>query len=128
MNRTVWLVSHWQIQPCFFVYDALIVAECVKSVFTMISPHTAFSESAKSHFTGGKMDNGIVDASTAESTAGAVTFWATVWSEVNRVQSQRMRHGLDLADSFVQCLVRSEPEEPARRSPVLHDWHPAKVT
>ena len=69
IKALIWLVSHGQIQPCFFVYDALVMGEGAKAFFAVIGAHTALAKSAEAHFTGGKMNHRIVDAATAETAA-----------------------------------------------------------
>ena len=54
----------------FFVYDTLIVREGHKTILSMIGTHAAFSKSSEAHFTCGEMNDGIVDASSAEAAAG----------------------------------------------------------
>lgn len=66
MDGLIWLVSHGKIQPGTLVYNTLIMRKGVKTGFSMVRPHTAFSTSAKPHFTGGKVDDGIIDTSAAE--------------------------------------------------------------
>ena len=46
----------------------------MKTVFAMVGTHTAFAKAAKSHLTGCQMDDGIIDASASESTAGSNFF------------------------------------------------------
>ena len=73
-QSSIWLVSHWQIQPCFFVYNTLIVGEGMKTVFAMVGTHSAFTKAAKSHLTGCQVDDGVIDTSASESTAGSNFF------------------------------------------------------
>ena len=50
------------------------MGEGIVAVLTMISSHTAFAYTAKAHFTGSKMYNGIVDtAATIGTTPGHLT-------------------------------------------------------
>ena len=42
----------------------------IKSGFAMIRAHATFAEAAKAHFCCGKMDNGIVDTATTETSMG----------------------------------------------------------
>ena len=74
INSLIWLVSHWQIQPCFFVHDTLIVGEGMKTVLAMVGTHSAFTKAAKSHLTGSQVDDGVIDTSASESTAGSNFF------------------------------------------------------
>ena len=66
INSLIWLVSHWQIQPCFFVHDTLIMGESPEAFMAMITTHTTFTKSPKRHFTGREMDNSVVDTATTE--------------------------------------------------------------
>ena len=70
MKRSIWLVSHRQINTGFFINDAFIMGKGIKSGFAMIRAHATFSEAAKAHFCCGKMDNGIVDTATTETSMG----------------------------------------------------------
>ena len=39
----IWLIPHRQIQPGFFVHNALVVGEGIKTVFPVVSAHTALA-------------------------------------------------------------------------------------
>lgn len=65
---SVWLIPHRQINPGFFVHNALIMRESFKTLLSMIASHAAFTKSAKWHFTGGQVDDHIVDTSASEAT------------------------------------------------------------
>ena len=69
IKALIWLVSHGQIQPCFFVYDALVMGEGAKAFFAVIGAHTALTKTSESHLTGREMNHRIVDAAAAESAA-----------------------------------------------------------
>ena len=69
IKALIWLVSHGQIQPYFFVYDALVMGEGAKAFLAVIGTHTALTKTSESHFTGREMNNRIVDAAAAESAA-----------------------------------------------------------
>ena len=105
IDLPVGLIPHGQIQPGLFIYDAFFVRKCIKSFFPMIGTHPAFAETAESHFTGGKVNNRIVDASAAESAAGG-DFAGSACVGGKDVKRQRMR----------QRIRKSEPAEWARRS------------
>ena len=70
----IWLVSHWQIQPCFFIYNAFEMGEGTKAFFAVITTHTAFPKASERHFAGCQMDDGIVNASAAKAAAGSDLF------------------------------------------------------
>ena len=63
------LIPHGEVQPDFFVYNAFAVGEGVEACFPVIRTHAAFAKAAKAHFTGGQMDDGIVDTAAAEAAA-----------------------------------------------------------
>ena len=73
MQFLVGLIANWKIQPCFLIYNAFIMCEGIKASFSVISSHTAGSETSESHFTGSKMDNGVVDTSSSEAAARKIT-------------------------------------------------------
>ena len=58
----VGLVTHGQIQPGFFIHDTLVMGKCIKTGFSVVASHTAFSHTAEAHFGSGKVNNGIIDA------------------------------------------------------------------
>ena len=60
-----WLITHRQIHPGLFINDGLVVGESIKAGLAMICAHTTFADASEAHFTCGKMDNHIIDASTA---------------------------------------------------------------
>lgn len=70
INSSVRLITHRQINPCFFIYNALIMREGLESFLSVIASHTAFPEAAERHFAGGKVDDHIVDTAAAEATFG----------------------------------------------------------
>ena len=65
----IWLIPHRKIDPRLLIYDTLIVGECIKTDLPMVSAHATFTEAAEAHFCGGKVDDGVVDASSAETAA-----------------------------------------------------------
>src|SRR5699024_4994691 len=86
-----------------FVYDALIVCECIESCLAVVSAHTAFSEAAEAHLRGGKVDDGVVDAAAAEAAASG-HFPCSLLVRGEDIQRQRMGHGIDPPDDFVQAV------------------------
>src|SRR5699024_1437118 len=65
--------------------------------------HAAGAESAKSHLTGGQMDDGIVDAASAEpAVSHDLSGIGPVSGEV--IQGQRMWETVDLSDCFFQRM------------------------
>ncbi len=99
MDLPVGLIAHGQVQPGFFVYNALIMGEGVKAGLSVISSHTAFAKSSEAHFCGGQVDDGVVDTSSAESAAGG-DFFCRCFVRGKEIKSQRMRHGVDSGDYF----------------------------
>ena len=71
MNGTIWLVSHWQIQPCFFIDNTFVVAEGIESIFSMIRTHSAFAKTSKAHFAGSQMNDSVIDAAAAKVASGS---------------------------------------------------------
>ena len=69
MYFPVGLIPHRQVDPCLFIYNTLIVGESIKTYLAVISPHTTFAESSKSHFSSSQMNDCIVDTASSESTA-----------------------------------------------------------
>jgi hypothetical protein len=100
INSSVRLITHRQINPCFFIYNALIMREGLESFLSVIASHTAFPEAAKRHFAGGKVDDHIVDTAAAEATFGGDLLTDGFVLGEN-VKSQRMSHGVYFADHFV---------------------------
>ena len=86
INSLIWLVSHWQIQPCFFVHDTLIMGESPEAFTAMITTHTTFTKSPKRHFTGREMDNSVVDTATTEL---ALRQWLYLLSSLSRRKALR---------------------------------------
>ena len=104
MEFFIGLVAHGEVDPCLLIYNALIVGESVKAFFPVAGAHPAFSEASESHLAGGKVDDGVIDASAPESTAGS-DFFGGLLLFGEDIESQRMRHGVDVADGFIQCIV-----------------------
>lgn len=103
MHLPIRLIPHRQIDPSLLIHDTLVVRECVETDLSVISAHTAFAEAAESHFRGGQMDDRVIDASAAEAAArGHLLCRCIVGSE--EVKSQRMRHGIDVSDHFIQAV------------------------
>ena len=68
MEFCIGLITHGKIQPGLFVYDALIMGKGIKAGFSVIRTHSALAKTAKSHFTGGQMNDGVIDAASAKAT------------------------------------------------------------
>ena len=60
------LIPHRQVKPRFFVYDALLMGKCIKSVLTVVRAHAGGAYAAKSHIGGRKVDNHVVDTAAAK--------------------------------------------------------------
>ena len=69
MKFLIWLVSHREIQPCFFIKDTLPVGKCLKSSLAMVSTHTALAQSTKCHLRGCNVNHHIIDTSATVSYA-----------------------------------------------------------
>ena len=55
VNPSVRLISHRQVDPCLFVYNALVMGKGFEAFLTVIASHTAFPETAEWHFAGGEV-------------------------------------------------------------------------
>ena len=104
MDAPVGLVSHRQIQPRLFIYNAFLMSKRIKSYFPVICPHTAFPKPAKSHFAGGEMNNGIIDASAAKTAAGNNSARGLRIGGKD-VKSQWMRKGNYFINCFIKCFI-----------------------
>ena len=113
------LIPHRQIEPSFFIYDALVVGECIKADLSVVSAHAAFAETAEAHLCGGKMDDGIVDASSAKPAAGC-NLLCRRFVGGEEVKRQRMGHGVDIVDHFVQ-VVEYQDRHDRTEDLLLHD-------
>ena len=70
----------------------------------MIASHAAFSDTAKWHLAGSKMDNGIVDAATAKMTSGKdFLFHSRIFSE--KIERKRVRMSFNLPDRIIQVRI-----------------------
>ena len=99
INPSVRLIPHRQVDPGFFVYDALVMGKGLEAFLTVIASHTAFPETAEWHFAGGEVNDHIVDTATAEATLRG-DFFADGFFLGKNVKSQRMSHGIYLSDYF----------------------------
>ena len=68
INPSVRLIPHRQVDPGFFVYDALVMGKGLEAFLAVIASHTAFTEAAEWHFAGGEVNDHIIDTATAEAT------------------------------------------------------------
>ncbi len=119
MELPVGLIAHGKIQPGLFVHNALGVGESEKTGFSVVGSHAAFTETAKSHFAGGQMDDGIVDAASAKATvSGDIAGCFFIPGE--EIESQRMRHGMDVCHSFFQRIPGQHRQDGAEDF-LLHD-------
>lgn len=64
------LITHWKIHPGLFIHNALVVREGIKTGFSVICTHAAFSYAAESHVGGCKMNDTVIDTATAKAAAG----------------------------------------------------------
>lgn len=119
ISLSIGLIPHREVDPCLLVHDALIVGECVESGLTVVSTHAAFPEAAEAHLRGGKVDDGVVDTAAAEAAArGHLPCGLLVRGE--DVQRQRMGHGIDPPDDFVQA-VEYQDRHDGTEDLFLHD-------
>ena len=66
INPSIRLIPHRQVNPGFFVYNALIMGKGFEAFLAVIASHTAFTEAAEWHFAGGEVNDHIVDTATAK--------------------------------------------------------------
>ena len=104
------LIAEWKIDPGLFIHDTFHMRKGQESSFSVIRSHSAFTEPAEAHFTGGKVNDRIVDASAAESaerhdSAGG----ASVLGE--EIKRQRVLHGVDLSDRLIQSIKGYDGEK-----------------
>lgn len=74
------------------------MGECPESVDSVIGSHTAFTEAAKAHVAGCKMNENIVNAAAAETAPGSY-FLGGFFVIGEEVEGQGMSHGVDPGDS-----------------------------
>ena len=43
VKSPIWLIAHRQVNPCLFIYNALIMRKRIKSDLSVISAHSTFS-------------------------------------------------------------------------------------
>ena len=73
INPSVRLIPHRQVDPGFFVYDALVMGKGLEAFLAVIASHTAFTEAAEWHFAGGEVNDHIVDTPHLPSSIPEVT-------------------------------------------------------
>ena len=109
-DRTIRLIPHRKIDPCFFIDDAFGVGEGFKPVFSVVASHAAFAAAAKSHVRGGEVDDGIVDTAAAKLTfCGHFLYIFFLFTE--KIEGERTFHGIDPGDCFIQCAVSDDWQE-----------------
>ena len=100
----VLLVPYWQIHPGLFIYNTSLMGKTCKSILSVIASHAAFSDTAKWHLAGSKMDNGIVDTSTTKMTSGKdFLFHSRIFSE--KIERKRVRMSFNLPDRIIQVRI-----------------------
>ena len=55
------LIAHRQIHPGLLVHDTLIMREGIKTGFSVVSSHAAFTHTAEAHVGGSQMDDTVID-------------------------------------------------------------------
>lgn len=94
------LVTHRQIQPGLFIYDALIMRKGIKSILSVIGAHSTFAKTSKAHFACGKVNDGIIDASASESAPGDY-FTGKCFITGEDIKGKRMGEGIDVANDLI---------------------------
>ena len=100
----VLLIPYRQIHPGFLIDYASLMCEAVKSFFSMIASHAAFSDTAERHLAGGEVDDGIVDAAATKMTSGKdFLFGSRIFGE--KIECKRVGMGFDLLDCIIQVRI-----------------------
>ena len=68
INPSIRLIPHRQVNPGFFIYDALVMGKGFEAFLAVVASHTAFTEAAEWHFASGEVNDHIIDTATAEAT------------------------------------------------------------
>ena len=106
VDGPVGLVPHRQVQPGFFVYNALDVGKGLKPGFAVVGPHAALPEASEGHGVGGQVDDHVVDAPAAKAASGHhLPGQGTVLRE--EVEGQGVGTGFYLRQGLVQTAVGS---------------------
>ncbi len=103
VKSPIWLIAHRQVNPCLFIYNALIMRKRIKSDLSVISAHSTFSKSPKSHFCCGKMNDRIIDTSAAKTTSCSDLFNCCFIGS-KEVKRQRVRMCIDDVDHVIQMV------------------------
>ena len=98
------------------------MGEGAKSVQTMVRAHAAGAESTESHLAGGQMNDRVVDAAAAKTTA-VHDLSGSRFVPGEQIQCQWMRHTAKPADGFLQ-RVEGEHRQDRTENLLLHDSVP----
>lgn len=74
MHLPIRLIPHGKVKPCLLIHNTLIMRKGIKSGFSVISAHAAFTKSAEAHFRSSQMNDCVVDTAAAETAAGSNFF------------------------------------------------------
>ena len=66
INPSIRLIPHRQVNPGFFIYDALVMGKGFEAFLAVVASHTAFTEAAEWHFASGEVNDHIIDTATAK--------------------------------------------------------------
>ena len=95
------------------------MGESPEAIDSVIGSHTAFTEAAKAHVAGGKVNQYIIDTATTETAPGSY-FLGVFFVIGEEVEGQWMRHGIDLCNSTSERIVGKNREYRAEDF-LLHD-------
>lgn len=103
MHLPIRLIPHGKVKPCLLIHNTLIMRKGIKSGFSVISAHAAFTKSAEAHFRSSQMNDCVVDTAAAETAAGS-NFFCRRFVGSKKVKCQWMRHGVDPVNHFFQTV------------------------
>ena len=118
INLPILLIPHRQINPCFLIYNTLVMGESPETIDSVVGSHTAFSEATEAHIAGGKVNQYIIDTATTETAPGSY-FPGGFFIVSEDVEGQRMCHGIDLCHSASERIVGKN-----RKNRALQPGHP----
>ena len=124
INALVRLVTHGEVQPGFFIHDAFAVGKGGEAVFSVVGAHSARAEAAESHFAGGKMDDGVVDAASAKAATGSHLL-CRLFIGGKQVEGEGACRGIDRLYGIVQGIIGEYGKNGAEDF-FLHDGIPER--